>query len=371
MERQKPTTSVRNNDGFSQALIESYGRWMGGQGFGWHLNKEETYPELQKKGGEDDFSKKDPKANAAAPDPVVDLRTGSGVKQSHGATIKYTNVVAKEEKEEKEGVGKKGEDKFHKKLDKLVHKSFGKSSDEKKMKESFNLFVEGIHYVFEKKNDEGKEQGADGKACWKGYKYAGTENGKDKCVKAGYEPIGEVLIDEKAPAGAKYERMVKHIKKGYSKDGVSDKEKSIAYATAWKAKNKAVKEEKEDESKAEEDKEKKMSKSAKEKHEKAEDKAEKKMEKEGYDVEAAEALWSEVAERLEKIGEIDGVKFKVIGEKLDPVGKEDGDIDNDGDHDKSDKYLAARRKKVNKVIAAKKKMKEQVELRKEIDEEKK
>ena len=30
--------------------------------------------------------------------------------------------------------------------------------------------------------EEGKVKGADGKACWKGYKYAGTENGKDKCV---------------------------------------------------------------------------------------------------------------------------------------------------------------------------------------------
>ena len=30
---------------------------------------------------------------------------------------------------------------------------------------------------------EGKVKGADGKACWKGYRYAGTENGKDKCVK--------------------------------------------------------------------------------------------------------------------------------------------------------------------------------------------
>ena len=41
---------------------------------------------------------------------------------------------------------------------------------------------------------------------------------------------------EKAPPGAKFERMVKHIKKGYSKDGLTAKEKSIAYATAWKAK---------------------------------------------------------------------------------------------------------------------------------------
>ena len=37
--------------------------------------------------------------------------------------------------------------------------------------------------------------------------------------------------------------------------------------------------------------------------------------------------------------------------KLDPVGKEDKDVDNDGDHDKSDKYLLARRKKVGKIIA--------------------
>lgn len=50
-------------------------------------------------------------------------------------------------------------------------------------------------------------------------------------------------IDEMAPKGAKYERMVKHIKDKYSKDGkLSDKEKSIAYATAWKAKNKNMEE---------------------------------------------------------------------------------------------------------------------------------
>ena len=42
-------------------------------------------------------------------------------------------------------------------------------------------------------------------------------------------------IEEKAPPGDKYERMVKHIKKGYSKDGLTKNEKGIAYATAWKA----------------------------------------------------------------------------------------------------------------------------------------
>lgn len=45
-------------------------------------------------------------------------------------------------------------------------------------------------------------------------------------------------IDEVAPPSDKAERMVKHIKKGYSKDGLTKKEKSIAYATAWKAYNK-------------------------------------------------------------------------------------------------------------------------------------
>jgi hypothetical protein len=45
----------------------------------------------------------------------------------------------------------------------------------------------------------------------------------------------EIELFEKAPPGSKYERMVKHIKKGYAKGGLTPKEKSIAYATAWKA----------------------------------------------------------------------------------------------------------------------------------------
>ncbi len=38
------------------------------------------------------------------------------------------------------------------------------------------------------------------------------------------------------------------------------------------------------------------------------------------------------------------------GKKLDPVGQEDKDIDNDGDHDKTDKYLLKRRKAIGKAI---------------------
>jgi len=39
-----------------------------------------------------------------------------------------------------------------------------------------------------------------------------------------------------------------------------------------------------------------------------------------------------------------------FNEKMDAVGKEDGDIDNDGDKDASDKYLAKRRKTISKAI---------------------
>ena len=39
--------------------------------------------------------------------------------------------------------------------------------------------------------------------------------------------------------------------------------------------------------------------------------------------------------------------------KMDPVGAEDKDIDNDGDHDSTDKYLLKRRKAIGKAIAKK------------------
>jgi len=45
---------------------------------------------------------------------------------------------------------------------------------------------------------------------------------------------------------------------------------------------------------------------------------------------------------------------KKMEEGLDPVGKEDSDIDNDGDVDKSDKYLHKRRKAIGKAIAVRK-----------------
>jgi hypothetical protein len=245
--------------------MEAFSRWMEGEGF------------------------QTPNTISEAPFDGMDP-------QSHGAEIEHTTTKKKSAKKE-------------------TPKQQLATKEEYEVLETEEYEIDGEVYVLEKVKMDGKDDNGF-KTCWKGYKKQGTKvkGGKEvnNCVKAGYEAEGEEDLQEKAPPGEKYERMVKHIKKGYSKDGLSDKEKSIAYATAWKAKNKMKKEEYECESG---EKEEKMGKSSKKKHEKME------MKKEG----------------------------------MDPVGKEDGDIDNDGDKDKSDKYLAARRKKIGKIMAMKKK----------------
>ena len=48
----------------------------------------------------------------------------------------------------------------------------------------------------------------------------------------------------------------------------------------------------------------------------------------------------------------------IYEKKLDPVGKEDGDVDNDGDEDSSDEYLMKRRKAIGKAMGKKKDVKE-------------
>ena len=57
------------------------------------------------------------------------------------------------------------------------------------------------------------------------------------------------------------------------------------------------------------------------------------------------------APRLQEPAE-EGKKLssRLYKEKLDPVGQEDGDIDNDGDEDKTDQYLLKRRKAISKAI---------------------
>ena len=224
MKYQKPINSVQNNDGFSSGLMEAYGKWMGGDCF---QNTDLANLNLSE-----------------APFDGMDA-------QSHGAEIEDTTKRKKE--------AKKGS---------YVGQESAPKNEEYEVLEREEYEVDGETYVIE------KVKGLDGKACWKGYKYAGTKmkGGKkvDNCIKAGVE----------------------------------------------------------------------------------------------YDVDTANQLWSEVGEKLETLGDMDGVKFKVLGEKkLDPVNhkelkgdhadRKDKDIDNDGDVDKSDKYLHARRKKVSKIIAMK------------------
>jgi hypothetical protein len=77
--------------------------------------------------------------------------------------------------------------------------------------------------------------------------YYCNDSKKCKPIPKGHHvmPDGKLMKGEKhsmnevAPPTKKHERMVKHIKKSYGKDGgLSDDEKSIAYATAWKNYNK-------------------------------------------------------------------------------------------------------------------------------------
>ena len=56
-----------------------------------------------------------------------------------------------------------------------------------------------------------------------------------------------------------------------------------------------------------------------------------------------------------------GAPKKMLKESLDPVGKEDGDINNDGKVDKTDKYLTKRRQAVGKAIGKGRAMKEDME----------
>jgi hypothetical protein len=187
MKKPDPINSVKHSDDFSSGLMESYGKWMSGDCF-------------------------------QTPNTIKEAPFDGMMPQSHGAEIEDTTKKKKGAKKESP-------------------KAQLATKEEVEVLEREEYEIDGETYVIE------KAKGLDGKACWKGYKLAGTKKkgGKtvDNCVKAGDEVThdGEALAEK----------------------------------------------------------------------------------------------------------------------KLDPVGKEDKDVDNDGDHDKSDKYLLARRKKVSKIIGMKKK----------------
>ena len=164
MKYQKPINNVNSNDEFSSGLMEAYGRWMGGDTF-------QNSAPVELNLSEAPFDGMDP--------------------QSHGAEITDTTKTKKEAKKEspkaqlatKESVEcpKCGQDPC--------------VCEEVLEREEYE--IDGETYVIE------KAKGLDGKACWKGYKLAGTKKkgGKtvDNCVKAGDELThdGEELAEKK------------------------------------------------------------------------------------------------------------------------------------------------------------------------------
>ena len=65
-----------------------------------------------------------------------------------------------------------------------------------------------------------------------------------------------------------------------------------------------------------------------------------------------DALYSLIAERFSQMYEDLSVEVIEGKKKLDPVGKEDDDVDNDGDSDSSDTYLKKRRNAIGRAIAS-------------------
>ena len=181
MKYQKPINNVNANDEFSSGLMEAYGKWMGGDCF----------------------------QNSAPVDLNLSEAPFDGMTpQSNGAEIEDTTKRKK--------TAKKGG---------YVGQEAAPKNEEVLEREEYE--IDGETYVIE------KAKGLDGKACWKGYKLAGTKKkgGKtvDNCVKAGVEYEGEELaekkldpVDHKELKGKHSERKDKDIDNDGDVDG-SDK----------------------------------------------------------------------------------------------------------------------------------------------------
>ena len=91
----------------------------------------------------------------------------------------WRKYIVESKKEDKE----REEFKPHKMYDPKTGKSEKAETYERHKELNKKGWVHEKPDIDEAKNKDGKEQGGDGKACWKGYRYEGTEDGKDKCVK--------------------------------------------------------------------------------------------------------------------------------------------------------------------------------------------
>ena len=250
MKKPDPINKVQNNDQFSSGLMESYGKWMGGDCF-----QNTDMPDIH----EAPFDGMDP--------------------QSNGAEIEQTTIKKKEVKKVTPVGAKETSPKMEEEYEVLEREEFELNGE-------IWILEKRLYAVEGSMETARKNVGAS--TCWKGYKAAGTKKKGGKtvpnCVKAGDELTHDGEELEEGKKGL-YDNIHAKRKRGESPAKPGDK---------------------------------------------------------GY---PAKDAFKKAAESVEHVTE----------KKLDPVGKEDKDIDNDGDHDKSDKYLIARRKKVSKILAMKKK----------------
>ena len=221
--------------------------------------------------------------------------------QSHGAEIEDTT--------KKKKTAKKGS---------YVGQEAAPKNEEYEVLEREEYEIDGEVYVLEKVKMDGKDDNGF-KSCWKGYKKQGTKvkGGKEvnNCVKAGdeVEHDGEDLQEKSvSKSQQRFMGMVHATKKGEMKGGSKEVEKAAKSMTGKEAE-----------------------KFASTKHKGL---PEKKMKKEE----------TELTEK--KLDKVDHSELK--GDHSD---RKDKDINNDGKVDNSDKYLHARRKKVSKILAMKKK----------------
>ena len=279
MKKQDTINTVKNNDDFSSGLMESYGKWMGGDCF-----QNTTLPDIH----EAPFDGMDPQSNGAEIEQVSIKKKGPK-KESPKAQL-----ATKEEKE-------------------ICAKCGGNHATEvcPNILEREEVEIDGELMVLEKIKienwdniDEGSMKQAranvGASTCWKGYKAKGTK------MKGGKSVPNCVKEDEFHHQKDKDGNTIPHedeIKEG--KRGLYDN----IHAKRKRGESPAKKGDK------------------------------------GYPAPDAFKKAAKTAKEEVELAE----------KKLDPVGKEDGDIDNDGDKDKSDKYLLARRKKVGKIIAMSKK----------------
>ena len=279
MKKQDTINTVKNNDDFSSGLMESYGKWMGGDCF-----QNTTLPDIH----EAPFDGMDP--------------------QSHGAEIE--NTLTKKKGPKKESPKAQLATKEEKEI---CAKCGGNHATEvcPNILEREEVEIDGELMVLEKIKienwdniDEGSMKQAranvGASTCWKGYKAKGTK------MKGGKSVPNCVKEDEFHHQKDKDGNTIPHedeIKEG--KRGLYDN----IHAKRKRGESPAKKGDK------------------------------------GYPAPDA----------FKKAAKTAKEEVELTEKKLDPVGKEDKDIDNDGDHDKSDKYLIARRKKVGKIIAMSKK----------------